>query len=130
MGKHLSAEHKAKVRDAHLGKIVSQETRARMSTSLRRKRVSDETRVKIQLVATERFQPGFGQALGVANGQILNSPVAVMDQSADWLENEMGVVNLGQIDYKVLMADGVLTDQIRDGLIAWWAERVEDLDLG
>ena len=54
----------------------------------------------------------------------------LVDQSADWLENEMGVLNLGQIDYKILMADGLLTDEIRDGLIAWWATRVKDLDLG
>jgi hypothetical protein len=53
----------------------------------------------------------------------------VVDQSADWLENEMGVLNLGQIDHKILLADGVLTDQIKKGLIAWWAERVEDLNL-
>jgi hypothetical protein len=53
----------------------------------------------------------------------------LVDQSADWLENEMGVINLGQIDYKILLADGPLTDEIRDGLIAWWAERVHDLDL-
>ena len=48
----------------------------------------------------------------------------LVDESADWLENEMGVLNLGQIDYKVLMADGILTDEIRDGLIEWWAARL------
>jgi hypothetical protein len=52
----------------------------------------------------------------------------LVDQSADWLENEMGVLNLGQIDHKILLADGILTDQIKNGLIAWWTERVEDLD--
>lgn len=54
----------------------------------------------------------------------------LVDESADWLEDRMGVVNLGQIDSKVLLADGVLTDEIKDGLTAWWRTRVEDLDLG
>jgi hypothetical protein len=54
----------------------------------------------------------------------------LVDQSADWLENEMGVLNLGQIDSKILMADGLLTDEIWNGLISWWTARVEDLDLG
>jgi hypothetical protein len=53
----------------------------------------------------------------------------LVDQSADWLENEMGVLNLGQIDCKILLADGPLTDEIRKGLITWWVERVEGLDL-
>ncbi len=42
----------------------------------------------------------------------------------------MGVLNLGQIDYKVLLADGPLTDQVRDGLIGWWTSRVDDLNPG
>lgn len=54
----------------------------------------------------------------------------LVDESADWLEDRLGVVNLGQIDFKVLMADGVLTDEIRAGFIAWWTERVDDFDLG
>jgi hypothetical protein len=45
------------------------------------------------------------------------------------LEDQLGVVNLGQIEHKSLMADGVLTDQFRSGLIAWWTDRVDDLDL-
>jgi hypothetical protein len=53
----------------------------------------------------------------------------LVDESADWLEDQMGVLNLGQIDHKILIADGVLTDDIRIGLKAWWAERVDDLDL-
>ncbi|MGD0312914.1 MAG: hypothetical protein ABSC90_10675 [Acidimicrobiales bacterium] len=52
----------------------------------------------------------------------------LVDESADWLE-DLGVVNLGQVDYKVLMADGVLTDEIKEGLEAWWRTRIEDLDL-
>jgi hypothetical protein len=54
----------------------------------------------------------------------------LVDQSADWLEDQLGVLNLGQIDHKFLVADGVLTDEIKSGLIVWWSERVGDLDLG
>jgi hypothetical protein len=50
-----------------------------------------------------------------------------VDQSADWLEDQLGLVNLGQVDYKILMADGRLTDEVKNGLIVWWAERVQDL---
>jgi hypothetical protein len=39
-------------------------------------------------------------------------------------------MNLGQIDYKILMADGLLSDEVRNGLIAWWEARVEDMSLG
>ena len=53
----------------------------------------------------------------------------LVDASADWLEDEVGVLNLGQIDSSILMADGRLTEEIRAGLIAWWRERVPDLDL-
>jgi hypothetical protein len=53
----------------------------------------------------------------------------LVDQSADWLENEMGALNLGQIDHDILIADGVLTSEIKNGILAWWAERVEDLEL-
>jgi hypothetical protein len=54
----------------------------------------------------------------------------LVDASADWLEDQLGVVNLGQIDHTILMADGVLTDQIKDGLRSWWAARVDGLALG
>jgi hypothetical protein len=54
----------------------------------------------------------------------------LVGQSADWLEDQLGVFNLGEIDDKILMADGLLTDEIRNGLITWWRERVENLDLG
>ena len=56
--------------------------------------------------------------------RIANEHHDLVNESADWLESELGVLNLGQIDYKVLMADGVLTDEIRDGLVAWWAARL------
>jgi hypothetical protein len=53
---------------------------------------------------------------------------ALVDQSADWLEDQIGVLNLGQVDDRVLVADGPLTDEIKEGLRDWWATRVEDLD--
>jgi hypothetical protein len=54
----------------------------------------------------------------------------LVDQSADYLEDQLGVRDLGQTNYKILMAEGVLTDEVKEGLIAWWAARVEDLQLG
>ena len=36
----------------------------------------------------------------------------LVDQSADFLEEELGVLNLGQVDHKIMMADGRLTDEI------------------
>jgi len=51
----------------------------------------------------------------------------LVDQSADYLEDQIGVLNLGQIEHKILMADGPLTDEVKDGLVAWWRERVDDL---
>jgi hypothetical protein len=54
----------------------------------------------------------------------------LVDQSADWLEDALGVVNLGQIDHNLLIADGPLTDAVKNGLMSWWADRVADLDLG
>jgi hypothetical protein len=54
----------------------------------------------------------------------------LVDQSADWLEDQLGVLNLGQVDHETLMADGLLTDEIRRGLTAWWSARVSDLELG
>ena len=59
--------------------------------------------------------------------RIAEGHAELVDQSADWLEDEMGVLNLGQIDHAVLMADGPLTDELRNGLVAWWTARVGDL---
>ncbi len=53
----------------------------------------------------------------------------LVDQSADWLEDQLGVLNLGQIDFNVLIADGLLTDEVKSGLAAWWDARVDDLKL-
>jgi hypothetical protein len=53
----------------------------------------------------------------------------LVDQSADWLEDQLGVLNLGQIDFNVLIADGRLTDEVKSGLAAWWRVRVDDLKL-
>jgi hypothetical protein len=63
------------------------------------------------------------------SNRIANEHPDPVDESADWLESEMGVLNLGQIDYKVLLADGPLSDEIRSGLRAWWTSRVKGLDL-
>jgi hypothetical protein len=53
----------------------------------------------------------------------------LVDQSADWLEDQLGVLNLGQIDFNVLIADGLPTDEVKSGLAAWWRARVDDLKL-
>jgi hypothetical protein len=50
----------------------------------------------------------------------------LVDQSADWLEDQLGVVNLGQIDFNLLIADGLLSDEVKSGLTAWWEARVAD----
>lgn len=62
--------------------------------------------------------------------RIANHHQDLVDQSAEYLENCLGLVNLGQIDFKVLIADGPLTSEIKKGLIAWWTARVDDLELG
>jgi hypothetical protein len=54
----------------------------------------------------------------------------LVDQSADFLEDELGVLNLGQVDHRMLIADGALTDAVKDRLISWWRKRIEDFDLG
>jgi hypothetical protein len=51
----------------------------------------------------------------------------LVDESADYLEDDLGVVNLGQVDHNIQMADGPLTDEVKNGVIAWWAERVPEL---
>ena len=54
----------------------------------------------------------------------------LVDQCADWLEDQIGVVNLGQVDHATLLADGMLSDQLRSELVTWWSERLPDLDQG
>jgi len=61
--------------------------------------------------------------------RIANDHPDLVDESADWLENEMGVLNLGQIDHNFLATDGVLTNEVKEGLTAWWLARVENLDV-
>jgi hypothetical protein len=56
-------------------------------------------------------------------------PVLV-DEFADWLQDEVGAMNLGQIDHNCVLADGVLSDQLRQEIWAWWAARVDGVDLG
>ena len=53
----------------------------------------------------------------------------LVDQSADWLEDQVGVLNLGLVDHRILVADGSLTDQVKDALRAWWSVRLGDLDM-
>ena len=47
-----------------------------------------------------------------------------VDQFADGMENEVGAVNLGQIGYNALLADGVLSERSKQDIVAWWAARV------
>jgi hypothetical protein len=61
--------------------------------------------------------------------RVANDYPDLVDESADWLEDQLGVLNLGQIDGKVLVADGLLTDAIKNGLTAWWKSKIGDLDL-
>jgi hypothetical protein len=53
----------------------------------------------------------------------------LVDQSADWLEDQVGVLNLGLADHRTLVADGPLTDQVKDALRTWWSVRLGDLDV-
>ena len=54
----------------------------------------------------------------------------LVDQCGEWMEEDLGAVNLGQIDHQVLLSDGVLTEEVKRRLLAWWAERIEDLNQG
>jgi hypothetical protein len=45
--------------------------------------------------------------------RIANDHRDLVDGSADWLEDQPGIENLGQIDYKILIADGRLTEDLR-----------------
>ena len=61
--------------------------------------------------------------------RIANDHPDLVDQCADWLEDQIGVLNLGQIEHSMLIADGPLTDEVKNGLIDWWAQRAEGLNL-
>jgi hypothetical protein len=52
----------------------------------------------------------------------------LVDEFGEWMEEDLGAVNLGQIDHQVLLSDGLLTDEVRRTLLAWWTERIEDLN--
>jgi hypothetical protein len=41
----------------------------------------------------------------------------------------VGVLNLGLADHRTLVADGPLTDQVKDALRTWWSVRLGDLDV-
>ena len=64
------------------------------------------------------------------SARIAEDHPCLVEQCADWLEDEVGVVNLGQIEHKALLADGVLTELLRNDIVAWWALRLKDLDQG
>jgi hypothetical protein len=53
---------------------------------------------------------------------------ALVDQFADWLEDDVGALNLGQVDHRTVLADGLLSDRLKRDILGWWAERVDDLD--
>lgn len=78
-------------------------------------------------VAFERTPEGYEIRF---SDRIAEDHPALVDQCADWLEDEVGVVNLGQIDHDRLLADGVLSEQLQQDIVGWWAARVEDLDQG
>jgi hypothetical protein len=59
-----------------------------------------------------------------------NDHQELVEESADWLEDQPGIENLGQIDCKILIADGMLDEGLRNELVAWWTARVKDLDPG
>ena len=46
------------------------------------------------------------------------------------MEDVVGAVNLGQIDHTTLLADGILSDRLRQDIVAWWTVRVADLAQG
>ncbi len=64
------------------------------------------------------------------SGRIARDHPDLVDQCADWLEDEVGVMNLGQIEQKALLADGVLSEELRQDIVGWWAAKVKDLDQG
>jgi len=64
------------------------------------------------------------------SNRIAQEHAVLVDQCADWLEDEVGAVNLGQIDHRALLADGILSDQLRREIVDWWTARLGDLDPG
>ena len=62
--------------------------------------------------------------------RIADGHAELVDQFADWMDDDVGALNLGQIDHRRVLADGVLSDELRLEIVGWWAARVEDLDLG
>lgn len=51
----------------------------------------------------------------------------LVDECGDWLEDQVGIVNLGQIDHKALVADRALTDELKGSLFSRWGDRIPDL---
>lgn len=74
------------------------------------------------------FKPN-GYEIWFSN-RIAEDHQCLVEECADWLEDEVGVVNLGQIEHKALLADGVLTEKLKEDIVAWWALRLKDLEQG
>ena len=70
----------------------------------------------------EHFEVWFGDRIA------LDQPDLV-DECAEWLEDQVGAVNLGQIDHRTLLADGALTSDFRMIVAGWWEARIPDLDI-
>ncbi len=71
----------------------------------------------------DHFEVWFGDRIA------LDRPDLV-DECAEWLEDQFGAVNLGQIDHQTLLADGSLTPDLRSGITGWWEARIPDLAVG
>ncbi len=68
------------------------------------------------------FELWFSDRLGTDHHQLI-------DECADWLEEQPGVQNLGQLDFDALVADGRLDNALRAAIVTWWSERLGDLSL-
>jgi hypothetical protein len=63
------------------------------------------------------------------NERIATEHPELVDECAVWMDGDLGVLNLGQIDHNILLADGPLTDEVKQGVIDWWRARIE-VDFG
>jgi len=77
-----------------------------------------------------RFETSPGSYEVRFSDRIAREHADLVDQFADWMEEEVGAVNLGQIDHEAVLADGVLGAQLQQDIVGWWAARVRDFDPG
>jgi hypothetical protein len=54
----------------------------------------------------------------------------LVEEFADWFEGLPNIENVGQLDYQAIFADGILGDELKGELTAWWTTRVERLKVG